>query len=152
MKRGGIFALVTYILYTLLYGGLTLMFYYEVDKLKDEEIFAALALIFLVLITLCVSLAIGGLVAVVLKLLHMVTGWLIFGIPCILIDIYSVLSAISAVMEMASTGEQYSSGILIMLIPMVFSVGALISNIKSAIIYCSLNSYLYLKSRNVKSF
>jgi hypothetical protein len=107
------------------------MFYYEVDKLKDEEIFAALALIFLVLITLCVSLAIGGLVAVVLKLLHMVTGWLIFGIPCILIDIYSVLSAISAVMEMASTGEQYSSGILIMLIPMVFSVGALISNIKS---------------------
>ena len=131
MKRGGIFALITYIIYTLLYGGLTLMFYYEIDKLKDEELFGALAFIFVVLIVLCVSLAIGGLVAVVLKLLHMATGWLIFGIPCILIDIYSVLSAISAVMEMASTGELYSSGILIMLIPMVFSVGALISNIRS---------------------
>lgn len=139
MRRGGIFALITYIIYTLLYGGLTLMFYYEVDKLKDEQLFAVFALIFLVLITLCVSLAIGGLVAVILKLLHMVTGWVIFVIPCILIDAYSVLSVISYVFTDAYavfTAEGVNTETIIalavgMLVPLFFSAGALISNIKS---------------------
>lgn len=131
MRRGGVFALITYILYTLLFGGLTLMFYYEMDKLKDEKLFGALTLIFVVLIGLCVSLAFCGLVAVVLKLLHMATGWLIFGIPCILIDVYAVFSVASSIKEIAFSGEPYTVEVFIMLIPIIFSVGALISNIRS---------------------
>ncbi len=131
MRKGGVFALITYILYTLLFGGLYIALLKWLESIEDEELYPVALVILVVIAGACLALAIGGLVAVVLKLLHMVTGWLIFGIPCVLIDIYSVLSAISVFVEMASTGELFTGGILIMLIPMVFSVGALISNIKS---------------------
>jgi hypothetical protein len=126
MKRGG-FALISYILYTVLFGGLTLMFYYEMDKLKDEKLFGAFALIFLVLIGLCVSLAIGGLVAVVLKLLHMATGWPVFGILCITIDVGMVGCVITSIVELGSN----SSATFVFFIPLLLSIGALISNIRS---------------------
>ncbi len=139
MRRGGVFALITYIIYTLLYGGLTLVFFSEVEKLKDEKIFGALVLIFTVLIVLCVSLAIGGLVAVILKLLHMATGWVIFVIPCILLDAYSVLAIISSafsdvytvIITQGVSAETIIALIIGMLVPLFFSLGALISNIKS---------------------
>ena len=126
MKRGG-FALITYILYTVLFGGLTLMFYYEMDKIKDEKLFGALALVILVLIGLCVSLAIGGLVAVVLKLLHMATGWPVFGILCITIDVGTVGCVITSIVELGSN----SSATFVFFIPLLLSIGALISNIRS---------------------
>ena len=138
MRRGGVFALVTYMLYTLLYGGLTLMFYYEMDKLKDEKLFGALMLIFVVLIGLCVSLAIGGLVAAILKIVHMATGKLVFGISCILVDafvlIYMVASVFPAIYsDIITQGVTETSIIVIIGIIVTFflSVGALISNIKS---------------------
>ena len=96
MRRGGIFALITYILYTLLYGGLTLALLNWIENYEGEDLGYGGIIIILVL-GLCVALAIGGLVAVILKFLHMVTGWVIFVIPCILIDAYSVLSVISSV-------------------------------------------------------
>ena len=129
MRRGGVFALVTYILYTLLYGGLTLALLNWIENYEGEELGYA-GIIIVLILGLCVALAIGGLVAVVLKLLHMATGWLIFGIPCILIDAYAVLSAVSSIMEVGLIGS-VPGGIIIMLIPLFFSVGALISNIKS---------------------
>ena len=136
MKRGGVFALVTYIIYTLLYGGLTLRFYYELDKLK--EIFAVVVFLFLVLIILCLAIAIGGFVAAILKILHMATGWLVFGISCILVDafvlIYMVASVFPAIYsDIITQGVTETSIIVIigMIVPFFLSVGALISNIKS---------------------
>ena len=138
MRRGGIFALVTYIIYTLLYGGLTLALLHWIENYEGEDLGYGGIIIILVL-GLCVALAIGGLVAVVLKLLHMVTGWVIFVIPCILIDAYSVLSIISSVFTDAYTviitqGVSVETIIALavgMIVPLFFSAGALISNIKS---------------------
>ena len=126
MRRGGIFALVTYIIYTLLCGGLAFAFYDEI-KNPDSQLSGTAALVMLLVWGLVVSCAIGGFIAVILKLLHMATGWLIFGIPCILIDIGTVGSALSSIVELGS----YSGETIILLIPLAVSVGALISNIKS---------------------
>ena len=38
MKRGGIFALVTYIIYTLLYGGLTLALLHWIENYEGEDL------------------------------------------------------------------------------------------------------------------
>ena len=138
MRRGGIFALITYILYTLLYGGLTLALLNWIENYEGEDLGYGGIIIILVL-GLCVALAIGGLVAVILKFLHMVTGWVIFVIPCILIDAYSVLSVISSVFTDVYTviitqGVSVETIIALavgMLVPLFFSAGALISNIKS---------------------
>ena len=138
MKRGGVFALITYIIYTLLYGGLTLILLNWIENYEGEDLGYA-GLIIVLILGLCVALAIGGLVAVILKLLHMVTGWLIFVIPCILIDAYSVMSIISSVFTDAYavfTAEGVTVETIIalavgMLVPLFFSAGALISNIKS---------------------
>lgn len=138
MKRGGVFALITYILYTLLYGGLSLALLHWMENYEGEGI-GAVAFIIVLILGLCVALAIAGFVAVILKLLHMVTGWLIFVIPCILIDAYSVLSIISSVFTDAYTvitTEGVNTETIIalavgMLVPLLFSVGALISNIRS---------------------
>lgn len=138
MKRGGVFALITYILYTLLYGGLSLALLHWMENYEGEGI-GAVAFIIVLILGLYVALAIAGFVAVILKLLHMVTGWLIFVIPCILIDAYSVLSIISSVFTDAYTvitTEGVNTETIIalavgMLVPLLFSVGALISNIRS---------------------
>ncbi len=138
MKRGGVFALITYILYTLLYGGLTLALLNWIENYEGEDLGYG-GLIIVLILGLCVALAIGGLVAVILKLLHMVTGWVIFVIPCILIDAYSVLSVISYVFTDAYaviTTEGVNTETIIalavgMIVPLFFSAGALISNIKS---------------------
>ena len=138
MKKGGVFALITYILYTLLYGGLTLALLNWIENYEGEDLGYGGIIIILVL-GLCVALAIGGLVAVILKFLHMVTGWVIFVIPCILIDAYSVLSVISSVFTDVYTviitqGVSVETIIALavgMLVPLFFSAGALISNIKS---------------------
>ena len=138
MRRGGVFALITYILYTLLYGGLTLILLNWMENYEGEDLGYA-ALIIVLILGLCVALAIGGLVAVILKLLHMVTGWVIFVIPCILIDAYSVLSVISSVFTEVYTviitqgvnTETIIALIVGMIVPLFFSAGALISNIKS---------------------
>ena len=133
MRRGGIFALITYILYTLLFGGLSLVFIDVLKSFASEELGVAgsIGVIFLLVYFVCGTLAICGLVAVVLKLLHMATGWIIFGIPCILIDVYAVFSASASIKEIAFSGEPYTGEAFIMLIPIIFSVGALISNIRS---------------------
>ena len=138
MKRGGVFALITYILYTLLYGGLTLALLNWIENYEGEDLGYA-GLIIVLILGLCVALAIGGLVAVILKFLHMMTGWVIFVIPCILIDAYSVLSVISSVFTDAYTviitqGVNTETIIALavgMIVPLFFSAGALISNIKS---------------------
>ena len=138
MRRGGVFALITYILYTFLYGGLGLALLHWVKNYEGESI-GALAFVIVLILALCMALAIGGLVAVILKLLHMVTGWVIFVIPCILIDAYSVLSVISSVFTEVYTviitqGVNTETIIALavgMLVPLFFSAGALISNIKS---------------------
>ena len=138
MKRGGVFALITYIIYTLLYGGLTLALLNWTENYEGEDLGYG-GLIIVLILGLCVALAIGGLVAVILKLLHMVTGWVIFVIPCILIDAYSVLSVISSVFTEVYTviitqGVNTETIIALavgMLVPLFFSAGALISNIKS---------------------
>ena len=127
MKRGGVFALITYILYTVLFGGLTLMFYSEVKQLEDENLLGAFMLIFMVLVVLCEILAFGGLVAAVLKLLHMATGWPVFGILCITIDVGMVGCVITSIVELGSN----SSATFVFLIPLLLSIGALISNIRS---------------------
>ena len=138
MKRGGVFALITYIIYTLLFGGLAFALLNWMKNYEGEDLGYG-ALIIVLILGLCVALAIGGLVAVILKLLHMATGWLIFVIPCILIDAYSILSIVSsifsdvytAIITQGLSAETIIAIIITMIVPLLFSTGALISNIKS---------------------
>lgn len=87
MKRGG-FALIIYILYTVVMGGYTLWFAFNF-KIGSPD---SLGVIFTYIIGVFGIYAVGGLIAVILKLLHMSTGWLLFGILCILIDCLAILA------------------------------------------------------------
>ena len=138
MKKAGKFALVTYIMYTLLYGGLTFAFSYILTN-NDTVLITPIALFFVILYGVFVTLATSALIEIVLKILHMATGWVIFVIPCILFDAYVVFYIVSSVFPAVYTdtitqgvnAETIIIVIIGIIVTLLFSVGALISNIRS---------------------
>jgi len=125
MRRGGGFALITYILYTLFFGGIAV---FTAIALKNDNGSAGIGGIGVALgIMIIASLAVGGLFAIILKLIHMATGWFIFGILCAIIDIRAVYTLALSIIDVGAI-----NGVtLVLVVPLVFAVGALVSNVKS---------------------
>ena len=125
MKRGGVFALITYIIYTLFFGGIAV---WLAIALKNDNGSAGIGGIGVALgIMIIASLAVGGLFAIILKLVHMATGWFVLGLLCVLIDIRAVYTlAVSIIGVGAINGVT-----LVLILPLALAVGALVSNIKS---------------------
>ena len=126
MKRGGVFALITYILYTLFFGGIVLLFtsaFRDADGGTDNSANVVVAIAYL----LFTVLAVAGLFAVILKLLHMTRGWFVCGVFCAIIDFNLIWSIISVIIQIGAVNEVT----IVLLVPLAFAMGALISNIKS---------------------
>lgn len=125
MRRGGVFALIFYILYTLFFGGIAV---FLAIALKNDNGSAGIGGIGVALgIMIIASLAVGGLLAIILKLVHMATGWFVLGILCVLIDIRTVYTlAVSIISVGAINGVT-----LVLILPLALAIGALVSNIRS---------------------
>lgn len=94
MRKCGVFSFVVYLLYTLAGGGMVLYNYIAIQKHNAEGggiEGLGLALLF-VLGIICGA---AGLVGVILKLIHMKSGWVLFGLLCIALDLVFVAAWIS---------------------------------------------------------
>lgn len=125
MRKGGVFALIVYILYTLFFGGIAV---FCAIALKNDNGSAGIGGIGVALgIMIIASLAVGGLFAIILKLVYMATGWFVLGLLCVLIDIRAVYTlAVSIIGVGAINGVT-----LVLILPLALAVGALVSNIRS---------------------
>ena len=89
MKKIGIIPLIIYILYTLAGGGLAIYCRLAIEQLSAEDGWNGLGLAILMVVGMIVGAA--GLVAVILKGLHLKTEFTLFGILCVLFDIICIL-------------------------------------------------------------
>lgn len=130
MKKGGILSLIVYILYTL--GGLGLIIYSRVSIDKHNAEGGGLEGIGLaLLLVLGIILGAAGLLATILKLIHMKSGWGLFGLLCILADVAFIFAWVS----MAAPGgniNQIAVNDILPSIPFILaSLASMIANIKS---------------------
>lgn len=132
MRRGGILPLISYILYTLFWVAMTLLLHFGI--LTQEDAWQLGTALFLVVIFegYTIVMALGCLLLVILKLLHMSKGWIACGIICLLVDLrlayVFLLSLISAI---AIYIYVMPGVIVVLLIPLALSIASLISNIRS---------------------
>lgn len=127
MKRSGVFSLITYILYTLFWGAATLLIQFGLLS-QDDILQLGVGVLFLVIAEFyTITMAIGSLFMVIIKILHMCKGWIVCGILCLLADIRMVwIFAASIISVGAINGVTF-----VLLVPLVLAVGSLISNIRS---------------------
>lgn len=133
MKKGGILSLICYIIYTLLGAYLVIDANIKIDKLNEagggfEGIGYAIILV------LGIVLGAVGLGGVILKLIHMASGWGFFGFLCVLLDIVFVLAFISMALpggEISQIGQMELSEVLVVLPFIAASVASAVSNIIS---------------------
>ena len=87
MRRGGAFSLIAYILYTLFWVAMTALLHFGILTQEDAwQLGTALVLVgFFEAYT--IFMAVGSLLLILLKTLHMKKGWVICGIICLLVDI-----------------------------------------------------------------
>lgn len=94
MRKCGVFSFVVYLLYTLAGGGMVLYNYIAIQKHNAEGGgIEGLGLAFLFVLGIICGAA--GLVGVILKLIHMKSGWVLFGLLCIALDLVFVAAWIS---------------------------------------------------------
>jgi hypothetical protein len=130
MQKGGILSLIVYIIYTLLGAGLIIYSKVGIDDLNAsgggwEGLGLAIVLI------VGIILGAAGLVATVIKLIHMKSGWLLFGILCILCDLVFIGAFISSTIP-AGDVSQFNPADVLPVIPFIIaSVASLVANIKS---------------------
>lgn len=122
-SRGGVFSLITYVLYTLFGIITTLLFVSNADILQVP----GFNILFLIFGFSAITIAACGIILLVLKALHMATRFVLFGIPCLLADGYIIWHVVSTIISIgAITGE------MLVLLPLLFlSVGSFISNVRS---------------------
>lgn len=126
MKRG-VFSLVSYILYTLFWAALTLLLHFGLLSQDDIGQLGTAVLVLVIAEFYTIAMAIGSILLIVLKALHMNKGWIVCGILCLLADVNLVLTFGAAIIEVGGvTGATF-----VLLVPLVLAVGSLISNIKS---------------------
>lgn len=123
MMRRGMFSLATYIIYTLFWGGISLWLFWAVQDGNPGLAGIAVAIV----ISITFVLAIGGLLAVILKLIHIGTRWKLFGIFCILIDGYILYTLIPAFLAVGTLNIVS----IVLLLSAVLSVGSLLDNLRS---------------------
>ena len=123
MRKGGAFALIVYILYTLFFGGI---FVFVLNGVLNGE--AGIGGIGVFLGNMIIGgFAVSGLVAIILKVIHMATGWIVFGILCVLIDINAVYTLVASIISVGAI----TAVTLVLILPLALAIGALVSNIKS---------------------
>ena len=122
MRKSSGFSLALYIGYLICGIGSAVYCYLAAQNAEGWD-----GLGYAVLLILGLGVAAVGLVAFVFKLLHMATGWGLFGFLCMLLD----LGVIAACVFLTADGGLDSSAIVLFGLPIVFSVGSFISNIKS---------------------
>lgn len=130
MKKGGLLSLIVYILYTLFGGGLAIYSRVAIEELNNsgggwEGLGHAIVMI------LGIILGVAGLVATILKLIHMKSGWLLFGILCILADVVFIFAWISMVAPGGNVDQINPADILPSVPFIIVSIASMIANIKS---------------------
>ncbi len=122
-KSGGVFSLITYILYTVLGIITTHLFVSNGDILQIPGV----NILFLIFGGFAITIAGFGIILLVLKALHMATRFVLFGIPCVLADAYIIWICISSIISYGAIDIQT----LILLLLSLLAVGSLISNVRS---------------------
>ncbi|MBQ7326616.1 MAG: hypothetical protein IJW93_03960 [Clostridia bacterium] len=85
MRKFGIISLLNYLLY--LVGGIVIT--QALSSFTDEQVYDNIAAGIFSL--LAIFLILFGIVATVLKLVHLCSGWTIVGLLCVLIDIFALV-------------------------------------------------------------
>ncbi len=127
MKRGTT-SFIIYILYTLLGGGVALFSYIRIENhTPDSGDWSNLG--YAIIFILGLVLGAAGLVGVILKGIHLGTGWGFFGFLCLLLDIGFVVMAISTLFD---SGDTTDPSAILSIVPVVAaSVVSFVSNIRS---------------------
>ena len=122
MRKSGGFSLFVYLFYLVCGLGLGIYFYIAAQNAEGWD-----GLGYALLLVVCAVAAGVGLLGLLLKLIHVGTGWGFFGFLCMLVD----LAVIAYIAYVCYDGGLNSSAIVLFGLPIIFSVGSFISNIKS---------------------
>lgn len=126
-SRGGAFALIAYLIYTIFGVVCTLLIYFGPLSHEDIGQLGLAALVFVILGGYTIAIVIGSIVLLVLKALHMGTRFALFGIPCLLADAYIIWVLFSAIISVGAI-----NGTTFVLLPwLLLSVGSFVSNVRS---------------------
>ena len=121
MRKSGIVSFIIYLIYALFGGGLAFYYYYITENYDNglEE------LGYVIIMILGIVLGAAGLLGVILKGIHLGTGWSFFGFLCILLDIAFVVVFISMVLP---GGDNVQAATLEDILPAIpFLAGTVIS-------------------------
>ena len=121
MRKVGMVSLVVYLLYTLLGGGMMIYNYIAIQKHNAEGGgLEGIGLAFLFILSVIV-LAIGVL-GLVLKGIHLGTGWVLFGLLCMILD-FACVAVIWT--ELVAGADNLTNGLICIAIsiPSVISFG-----------------------------
>ena len=121
MRKVGMVSFVIYLLYTLLGGGMAIYNYIAIQKYNaDGDGLGALALAVLFFLSLIV-LGVGVL-GLILKGIHLGTGWVLFGLLCMILD-FACVAVIWT--ELVAGADNLTNGLICIAlsIPSVISFG-----------------------------
>lgn len=94
MRKSGFVSFIIYLIYALFGGGLALYNYIKAENHESGWEGLGYAILLILGIILCAA----GLLGVILKGIHLGTGWGFFGFLCILLDVAFVVVFISMVL------------------------------------------------------
>ncbi len=121
MRKVGMVSFVIYLLYTLLGGAMAIYNYIAIQKHNaDGDGLGALALVILFFLSLIV-LGVGVL-GLILKGIHLGTGWVLFGLLCMILD-FACVAVIWT--ELVAGADNLTNGLICIAlsIPSVISFG-----------------------------
>ena len=132
MTKKGVFSFILYLLYLFVGGAIAVYNNVAIEKNNEaggnvNSIGLAIVLIFGIL------LAAYGLAGIILKGIHLISGWGFFAFLCVLLDLAAICIWIDA---LAPSGALFSLGntltdFLLILVPISLSALSVVSNIRS---------------------
>jgi hypothetical protein len=125
MRKKGVFSFINYLLYVVLGGGAAIYVNAVIDK-KIEAGGDFESVMLAVLLMLLYFAVIYGGVGVLLKGIHMVSGWGLFALVCMLLDFWAIDLWLNVLLPSGDIGE--IKDMLFAIVPLIFSVISLISN------------------------
>jgi hypothetical protein len=125
MRKKGVFSFINYLLYLVLGGGAAIYVNAVIDKkIEAGGDFESVMLAGLLML-LYFAVIYGG-VGVLLKGIHMISGWGLFGLVCMLLDFWAIDLWLNVLLPSGDIGE--IKDMLFAIVPLIFSVISLISN------------------------